>query len=48
MPSEKEKFTWTQPLKVNPQFPADKIKEMRESGLRGEALAEAFFSDMVE
>lgn len=46
--SEEEITNWTQPLRKNPQFPADKIKEMRESGLKGEELAEAFFSDMVE
>jgi hypothetical protein len=36
------------PLKVNPQFTKEKIKEYQASGLQGEELAEKFFSDMIE
>jgi hypothetical protein len=46
--SEKEIKNWGKPLKVNPQFSKDKIKEYKKSGLQGEQLSEYFFSDMVE
>jgi hypothetical protein len=39
---------WLKPLKINPQFTEDAILEMQKSGLKGEELAEAFFSDMKE
>ena len=38
---------WMEPLKQNPQFTKDKVKIYQESGLEGEELAEAFFSDMI-
>jgi hypothetical protein len=39
---------WMTPLKENPQFSPDKLKIYQESGLEGEELAKAFFSDMKE
>jgi hypothetical protein len=39
---------WVRPLYENPQFTAEKIKEYKSSGLKGDELAEHFFADMVE
>lgn len=39
---------WLEPLKPNPQFNLDAVKKMQESGLQGEDLSKAFFSDMKE
>ena len=38
--------SWLKPLKENPQFTHEKVKEMKQSGLEGEDLANQFFSDM--
>ncbi len=43
--SDNLKF-WMDPLKENPQFSPDKIKEYQASGLEGEDLAKTFFNDM--
>jgi hypothetical protein len=39
---------WMEPLRPNPQFSDEKILEMQASGLKGEELSAAFFSDMKE
>jgi len=39
---------WMTPLKQNPQFTPELIKQYQESGLKGPDLAEHFFKDMVE
>ena len=44
--TKREIDAWMIPLKVNPQFTQEKIKMYQESGLEGEELAKAFFSDM--
>jgi hypothetical protein len=46
--SESEIKAWGTPLKVNPQFTKEKIREYQKSGLQGEELAEKFFADMIE
>lgn len=35
-------YTWMKPLKENPQFTQERIKDMQASGLEGVALSEAF------
>jgi hypothetical protein len=39
---------WLKPLKENPQFTKQAVKEMQESGLKGPELAATFFSDLHE
>jgi hypothetical protein len=39
---------WLNPLKWNPQFTPEAVKEMQESGLKGPELAANFFADMQE
>lgn len=46
--TEDELKNWTKPFRVNPQFTEEAIKEMQESGLKGEDLAKTFFADMKE
>lgn len=40
-------LAWMKPLIQNPQFTAEKIKEMQSSGLKGKDLANEFFKDMI-
>jgi hypothetical protein len=46
--SEQRIKTWLEPLKQNPQFTPEAVKQMKKSGLKGKDLSEAFFKDMVE
>jgi hypothetical protein len=39
---------WTKPIYENPQFTQEKIKEFKESGLKGDELSKHFFSDMIK
>jgi hypothetical protein len=45
--TQEELRKWNIPLKENPQFTQEKIKEIQMSGLKGEDLAKEFFSDMA-
>lgn len=46
--TEEEIKKWLEPLKQNPQFTPEAVKVMQESGLQGEDLSKAFFSDLKE
>ena len=39
---------WARPLKPNPQFSPEALKEMQASGLQGRELADAFFSNLKD
>ena len=41
--SEENIRIWSTPLKTNPQFPKEKLIEMKKSGLEGTELSSAFF-----
>jgi hypothetical protein len=45
-----EKFShkWMQPLKQNPQFTKEKIKQYQDSGLEGPALSDKFMAEFKE
>ncbi len=46
--TEAEVKRWLEPLKWNDQFTPEAVAKMQESGLQGEELSKAFFSNMKE